>query len=54
MAFRVQILGISSIWHPKTGEAWEERELVDIRLAIGFEAETTGKAIRLSHILHHD
>jgi hypothetical protein len=31
--------------HPKTGEACEEKELVDIRLVIGFEAETAGKAI---------
>jgi hypothetical protein len=31
--------------HPKTSEACEERELVDIRLVIGFEAETAGKAI---------
>jgi hypothetical protein len=31
--------------HPKTSEACEERELVDIRLVIGFEAETVGKAI---------
>ena len=31
--------------HPKTSEACEERELVDIRLVIGFEAEAAGKAI---------
>jgi hypothetical protein len=34
VAFRVQILGdIASSMHPKKGEACEEREQVDIRLA---------------------